>query len=190
MFNNIGFKNVIELDDMQSVQLDKCEITALPFLGEHADMDVRSKMCIHVNLHNKYKVLFAADSKNVEPKLYERVHAVMGDVDVLFLGMECDGAPHSWLYGPLLSRKMDRDKDQSRRLAGSDCNEGMSLVDLFNPKNVFVYAMGMEPWLEFISSIKYTDESKPIVESNRLVEACIAKGITAERLYGEKTIEY
>ena len=190
MFNNIGFKNVIELDDMQSIELDKCTITALPFLGEHADMDVRSKMCIHVNLHNRYKVLFAADSKNVEPKLYERVHAVMGDVDVLFLGMECDGAPHSWLYGPLLSKKMDRDKDQSRRLAGSDCNEGMDLVNLFNPKNVFVYAMGMEPWLEFISSIKYTDESRPIVESNRLVEACKAIGINAERLYGEKTIEY
>lgn len=85
---------------------------------------------------------------------------------------------------------MDRDKDQSRRLAGSDCNEGMSLVNLFNPNNVFVYAMGMEPWLEFISSIKYTNEFKPIVESNRLVEACRNQGITAERLYGEKTIEY
>ena len=190
MFNNVGFKNVIELDDMQSVELDKCVITAIPFLGEHADMDVRSKMCIHVNLHNRYRVLFVADSKNVEPKLYERIHSVMGDVDVLFLGMECDGAPHSWLYGPLLSKKMDRDKDQSRRLAGCDSNEGMNLVKLFNPKNVFVYAMGLEPWLEFISSIKYTNESRPIIESNRLVEECIAKGITAERLFGEKTIEY
>lgn len=190
MFNNIGFNNVIALDDMESVQLDKCTITALPFLGEHSDVDVRSKMCIHVNLHNRYRVMFVADSKNVEPKLYEKVHNVMGDVDVLFLGMECDGAPLSWLYGPLLPKKMDRDKDQSRRLAGSDCSEGMNMINLFSPKNVFVYAMGLEPWLEFISSIKYTNESRPIVESNRLVEECIAKGIIAERLFGEKTIEY
>jgi L-ascorbate metabolism protein UlaG (beta-lactamase superfamily) len=190
MFNNMGFKNVIALDDMESVALNKCTITALPFLGEHSDLDVRSKMCIHVSLHNRYKVMFVADSKNVESKLYEKVHEVMGDVDVLFLGMECDGAPLSWLYGPLLPKKMDRDKDQSRRLAGSDCNEGMNLVNLFKPKDVFVYAMGLEPWLEFISSIKYTDESKPIVESNRLVEQCRAKSINAERLFGEKTIEY
>ncbi len=190
MFNNIGFDNIIELDDMQSIEMDKCVITGLPFLGEHSDLDVRSKLCMHVNLHNQYKVLFAADSQNIEPKLYERIHGVIGDVDVLFLGMECDGAPLTWLYGPLLPKKMDRDKDQSRRLAGSDCEQGMSIANQFNAKDVFVYAMGLEPWLEFISSIKYTDESKPIVESNRLLEKCRAKGVNAERLYGEKTIEY
>jgi L-ascorbate metabolism protein UlaG (beta-lactamase superfamily) len=190
MFNSIGFKNIIELDDMESVELDKCTITALPFIGEHSDLDVRSKMCVHVSLHNRYKVMFAADSKNVEPKVYEKVHRIMDDIDVLFLGMECDGAPLSWLYGPLLPKKIDRDKDQSRRLAGSNCSEGMNLVNIFKPKNVFVYAMGLEPWLEFISSIKYTNESRPIIESNRLVAECLSKGITAERLYGEKTIEY
>lgn len=190
MFQNLGFNNVIALDDLESVNLDKCIITALPFLGEHSDLDVRSKMCIHVNLHNQYKIMFVADSKNVAPELYEKVHNVMGDVDVLFLGMECDGAPLSWLYGPLLPKKMDRDKDQSRRLAGSNCMEGMHLVNLFNAKDVFIYAMGLEPWLEFISSIKYTDESRPIIESNRLLEECKSKGIRAERLFGEKTIEY
>jgi hypothetical protein len=85
---------------------------------------------------------------------------------------------------------MDRDKDQSRRLAGSNFSEGMDLVNKFKPKDVFVYAMGLEPWLEFISSIKYTDESRPIVESNLLVEKCKTNGINAERLFGEKTIEY
>lgn len=190
MFKNIGFDNIIELDDMESVIHDNCVITGLPFIGEHSDLDVRCKLCLHVNLHNKYKVLFAADSQNIEPKLYERVHGIMGDIDVLFLGMECDGAPLTWLYGPLLPKKMDRDKDQSRRLAGSDCKEGMNIVNQFNPKDVFVYAMGLEPWLEFISSIKYTDQSKPIVESNLLVKKCLEQGINAERLFGEKTIEY
>jgi L-ascorbate metabolism protein UlaG (beta-lactamase superfamily) len=190
MFTNIGFDNIIELNEMESIELNRCVITGLPFLGEHSDLDVRSKLCFHVNLHNKYKVVFAADSQNIEPKMYERVYSIMGDIDVLFLGMECDGAPLSWLYGPLLPKKMDRDKDQSRRLAGSDCREGMNIVNQFNPKDVFVYAMGLEPWLEFISSIRYTDQSKPIVESNLLLEKCKALGKNAERLFGEKTIEY
>lgn len=190
MLNAIGFNNVIELDDMETITLDKCKVTGLPFLGEHSDLDVRSKLCFHISLHNKLKVIFAADSCNIQPELYEKIHAVIGDIDILFLGMECDGAPLSWLYGPLLTQPLERDKDQSRRLAGSNFDQGKSLVDIFNAKKVFVYAMGMEPWLEFISSIKYTDESRPIVESNRLVSECNQRDIEAERLFGEKTIEY
>ena len=58
----------------------------------------------------------------------------------------------------------------------------------FNPKEVYVYAMGQEPWLNYIMSIKYTEQSRPIVESNLLIQECIARGIRAERLYGEKEI--
>ncbi|MBC8757701.1 MBL fold metallo-hydrolase [Kordia sp. YSTF-M3] len=190
MFENIGFNNVIELDDMQTIKLEGCTITGLPFLGEHSDLDVRSKLCFHVLLHNDFRVLFVADSRNVEPKLYERIQKIVGNADVIFLGMECDGAPLSWLYGPLLYKPLPREQDQSRRLAGCDYKQGNSLVEIFNPKNVFVYAMGLEPWLEFISSIKYTDESKPIIESNMLLDKCKELGIDGERLFGEKTIEY
>lgn len=190
MFNAIGFNNIIELNEMESIDLDKCSIMGLPFLGEHSDIDIRSKLCYHLTLHNDFKVLFAADSCNVEPKIYEKVREITGDVNVLFLGMECDGAPLSWLYGPLMPEKLDREKDISRRLAGCNFDQGITLVDIFKPKNVFVYAMGLEPWLLFISSIKYTDESRPIIESNKLINKCIERGIDAERLFGEKTIEY
>lgn len=190
MFTMLGFKNVIELDDMESVTLSDCTITGLPFLGEHSDIDIRSKLCYHVALHNDLKILFVADSCNIEPRTYQKVQEIMGNVDVLFLGMECDGAPLSWLYGPLVPEKLEREKDLSRRLAGCDFEQGKSLLDIFNPKNLFVYAMGLEPWLVFISSIKYTEESRPIVESNRLIEECTKRGIVAERLFGEKTIEY
>lgn len=190
MFEKIGFNNIVELDDMQTINMDKCTIMGLPFLGEHSDLDVRSKLCYKVELHNRFRVLFVADSCNVEPILYERIQAITGDVDVLFLGMECDGAPLSWLYGPLMPEPLSREHDQSRRLAGCDADQGNRLVEIFKPKNVFVYAMGLEPWLEFISSIKYTDESRPIIESNKLIDKCLEVGIEAERLFGEKTIEY
>jgi hypothetical protein len=54
-------------------------------------------------------------------------------------------------YGPLMTKKLPRDMDGSRRLAGSDCEKGKALVDIFNPKELYVYAMGQEPWCEFIS---------------------------------------
>jgi hypothetical protein len=48
--------------------------------------------------------------------------------------------------------------------------------------------MGQEPWLNYIMSIKYTEESRPIIESNRLIQYCSEHGIIAERLFGEKEI--
>src|SRR6185436_17321540 len=135
------------------------------------------------------KTIFAADSCNVEPRVYEKIHEIVGDVNILFLGMECDGAPLFWLYGPLMPNQLEREKDQSRRLAGCNYELAKGLIDVFNPRDVFIYAMGMEPWLKFISSIKYTDESRPIIESNKVLEYCTSKGIDSERLFGEKIIE-
>jgi len=108
------------------------------------------------------------------------------NVDILFLGMECEGAPMSWLYGPLLTKPLSRKNDQSRRFDGSTSKKGMEIVDILNPASVYVYAMGQEPWCTFLTSIQYTDESKPIVESNRLVEECRGRGIESERLYGKR----
>ncbi|SFW61418.1 MBL fold metallo-hydrolase [Chitinophaga sancti] len=190
MFQRIGFNNIIELGEMETITFDDCVITGLPFIGEHCDLDVRSKLCHFVKFSDGFSMLFAADSCNISPKLYERIHKVVGDINVIFLGMECEGAPLTWLYGPLMPEQLPRDKDDSRRLAGCNFEQSKALIDVFSPDNVFVYAMGMEPWLKYISSIKYTDESKPIVESNKLLEYCRAKGIEPERLFGEKIIEY
>jgi L-ascorbate metabolism protein UlaG (beta-lactamase superfamily) len=187
MFNSIGFKNVRAMDEMESVCYFDAKITALPFIGEHSDLNILTKSCYFVEIGG-FKLMFLADSRINEPALYENIHRETGDVDVLFLGMECDGAPLSWLYGPLMTITLTKDQDSSRRLAGSDCQRGLSLVDIFHPGEVYVYAMGMEPWLEFISSIKYTDESNPIIQSNKLVDICRERGIIAERLYGEKEL--
>jgi len=157
----------------------------LPFLGEHADLNVATKLTHLVKLKGQ-TFLFAADTNNIEPKLYQHVYDYLGDIDVLFLGMECDGAPFSWLYGPLVTRVLDRKMDQSRRLDGSNYEKGIKLVNQFNCKEVYVYAMGQEPWLNYVMSIKYTPDSNPIVASNKLVADCKSRGIVAERLFGQK----
>jgi hypothetical protein len=102
--------------------------------------------------------------------------------------MECDGAPLSWLYGPLLTKKIERAMDESRRLAGSNFDQAVDIVRRFNSKETYIYAMGQEPWLGHIMSLKYTEQSRPIIESNRLIQECLEHGTFAERLFGEKEI--
>jgi len=187
LLQKIGFSNVLELDDLESFGKGGVTITGLPFLGEHADLDIRTKLAYLVKLGER-SILFAADSCNLEPKMYEHVQRIVGDVDVLFLGMECDGAPLTWIYGPLITRSVSRTMDQSRRLSGSNHGRGMDIVHRFHCKQVYVYAMGQEPWLNYIMSVKYTDDSGPMVQSNALLADCRVEGITVERLFGEKEL--
>src|SRR5260221_6392231 len=187
LFENIGFNNVIELSECQSLELANGEILSLPFLGEHADLAIGTKLAYLVRI-GRHKLLFAADSCNVEPFLYTHLHEFVGDVDIVFIGMECDGAPLSWIYGPLMPHHLERAMDQSRRLAGSNFDQAIQIVNQLRVREAYVYAMGQEPWLNYVMSIKYTPESRPIVESTRLIEDCISRGIHAERLFGEKEI--
>jgi L-ascorbate metabolism protein UlaG (beta-lactamase superfamily) len=187
LMQNIGCKNVIELAEMESIEWERGSITALPFLGEHSDLNIRSKAAYFIRIGDR-SLLFAADSCNIEPRLYERLHAEIGDIDTLFLGMECDGAPLTWLYGPLLTNRIERAMDESRRLAGSNSDQAISLVRQFNCKSAYVYAMGQEPWLNYIMSLKYTDQSRPIIESNQFIKECKERGIIAERLFGKKEV--
>lgn len=182
MLQAIGFGNVIELGELDRLALPDGEVLGVPFLGEHGDLDVPSKLAYRVRLGGR-ACLFAADSNNLEPTLYRHLRPHIGALDQLFIGMECAGAPLSWLYGPLLGKPIERKHDQARRLNGSDAERAWAIVDALQPAEVNVYAMGAEPWLTFISSIEYTSESEAIVESDALIARCRAHGIPAARLF-------
>lgn len=187
VLQNIGFNNVIEIDEMDVISSGDVTITALPFYGEHADLNIKTKSAYLIAGAGK-RVLCVADSNNLLPGIYKPAHEVVGDIDTLFLGMECDGGPLTWLYGPLLTRPLARKMDQSRRFDGSDCQKALDMVKVFSPKEAYVYAMGQEPWLTYLTSIQYAEASRPIVESNRFVEECRARGMISERLFGCKEI--
>lgn len=187
ILQNVGFPSVHEISELDSITIPAGRIVGIPFIGEHADLDICTKSGYLVRLGD-HTLFFAADSCNIEPMLYKNVHDLLGDVDVLFVGMECDGAPLTWLYGPLLSRKILRAADESRRLAGCDYRQAIDIVQQLNTKEAYVYAMGQEPWLNHVMSLKYTKESRPIVESDRFIGECKDRGICAERLFGEKEI--
>lgn len=187
LLKQCGFQNVVEIGEMEEIPTGRGSIIALPFLGEHGDLNVLTKSAYLLRSGN-HTLLFAADSCNISPAMYKHIHREVGDIDALFVGMECDGAPVSWIYGPLFSQRLERCRDHSRRLAGSHFEQAWDIVERFRCKEVYVYAMGQEPWLNYIMSLKYTDESNPITQSNRLLETCRQRGITAERLFGEKEI--
>jgi hypothetical protein len=183
MLESIGFKTVISLESFQNISKDDLTLTALPFLGEHGDLDIRTKAAWLVK-SGAETLLFAADSNNLEPKLYDHIKETYGAVATIFIGMECLGAPFSWSYGPYLPLAIDRKKDQSRRLNGSDFERGLKVITSLGCENVYVYAMGAEPWMQFVTSIDPSEESIPAVNAKQLVDHCLSIGIKAERLFG------
>ncbi|PHY06360.1 MAG: hypothetical protein CK528_09495 [Alcaligenaceae bacterium] len=187
LLESIGFEKVISLNALESETLADLTLTALPFLGEHGNLDIQSKAAWLVQSGND-KLLFAADSNNLEPRIYQFIHDAFGDIDSLFIGMECLGAPFSWTYGPLLPMAIDRKKDQSRRLDGSDFERGMKVVEALGCKNVYVYAMGAEPWIQYVTSIDPSEDTAPAINAKQLIEKCQSIGLNAVRLYGSAQV--
>ena len=184
----LGFTSIIQTSVLDEINFDDGVIKVLPFLGEHGDLDVTSKQAYCVNINDK-NILFAADSNNIQPEMYQHIVEMIGPVDYIFIGMECEGAPMSWLYGALPLPHLTHAMDRSRRLDGSDCERAYQMINTLQCKNVFIYAMGGEPWLSFISSIVYEETSKAIIESNKLIARCRQEGLLIERLDHYKQID-
>ncbi|MEM9212758.1 MAG: thioester reductase domain-containing protein [Cyanobacteria bacterium P01_F01_bin.150] len=187
ILNILGFDNVREIDELENVPFPQGEIVSLPVFGEHGDLNIGAKNAYMIRIGDR-SIICAADSNNIDPALYDNLHDIFGDLDVLFIGMECEGAPFTWAYDSLLGQTISRRVAATRRLDGSNAERATELVDQLHPQHVYVYAMGQEPWLNFITSIVYTDDSPPIIESNKFVKYCKQLGIDTERLYGCKEI--
>jgi L-ascorbate metabolism protein UlaG (beta-lactamase superfamily) len=179
MLRHAGFARVVELDELDRLALPGGELTGVPFFGEHGDLAIRAKLAHRIELAGR-SFLMAADSNAIEPRLYDHVRAALGGVDVLFLGMESEGAPMSWMYGPLLRTPLSRKADHSRRLNGSNCARAMAIVDRLGPEAVYVYAMGREPWLGHVMALGYDDSSPQLIEARALIAACRAQGKQAD----------
>ena len=178
--------NVVELDEMEIVEFDCGYLQSIPFLGEHGDLHIRSKTGWFVNMHNK-RIYAGADSSNLEPKLYDYIQQQTGDLDIMAIGMECVGAPYTWLYGALNTSTLAHGQKESRRLNGSDCCTVKRMIESFKPKQVYVYALGMETWFTYFMGLDYSDDSEQIVESGQLLDYCASINIPASRLVGMLT---
>ncbi|HEX8459642.1 MAG TPA: MBL fold metallo-hydrolase [Pyrinomonadaceae bacterium] len=170
----LGFKHVVEMDSLDSIKLPGGEIIAVPFFGEHADLaHCKSGYVIRAG---RRQILFAADSNCLDMRMYEHLRRTLGPIETVFLGMECVGAPLSWMYGALLPTKLPHQLDQTRRTKGSDSKAALQMLEAVGAKRVFVYAMGNEPWLQFGMGLGLPEDSVQVREANRLLALARERG--------------
>jgi L-ascorbate metabolism protein UlaG (beta-lactamase superfamily) len=185
LLKQLGF-NVFEVEDLEEIPLPSGRILSIPFLGEHGDLNIRSKTAWFFELHGK-KIYAGADSSNLEPRMYQHLHSVTGDLDVLAIGMECVGAPYTWLYGALTTETVSRKIRESRRLNGSGFEKASKMVETFRARQVLIYALGMEPWYGYFMGVDYNDDSQQIIQSGMMLDYCREREIPVERLCGKQT---
>ncbi|GGQ73328.1 MBL fold metallo-hydrolase [Kitasatospora griseola] len=184
VLRHLGFE-VIEVDDFDEVPFPGGKVTATPFLGEHCDLDIRSKSTYWVELAGR-KIFVGADSSGIEPKLYRYVRNHLGRADIAFVGMECDGAPLTWLYQALLTKPVTKKMSNSRKLSGSDAKQAGDILTELGVEEAYVYAMGEEPWLGHVMATTYNEDTYQIKQIEEFLEWCRGRGIKAGHLYGQQ----
>jgi hypothetical protein len=179
----LGFRQVLELDALESISIPGGEIVTIPFLGEHGDL-AHGKTAYVVRA-GEQRLMFGADSNCLDRKLYENVRRSVGRVETVFLGTECVGAPLSWTYGPLFPRPPQRIHDQTRRQRGCDSDGALEIMEAIGARRFYSYGMGLEPWLEYLA-LGLSDESPQLREVDvLLMKARRRNFMAAERLFGK-----
>jgi L-ascorbate metabolism protein UlaG (beta-lactamase superfamily) len=185
--HRIGFRNVIELGVLENLQLPDGEIIGIPFLGEHSDL-AHGKTGYAVRF-GKRQILIGADSDCLDKQIYQNVRQCIGRIDTVFLGTESVGAPLSWINGPLLPQRPSYEDEENRRQRGCDARRAVEILEVLGANRLYIYAMGMEPWLEHILGLGITEKSPQWQESEKLLtQARARRFIEAERLYGKAEI--
>jgi L-ascorbate metabolism protein UlaG (beta-lactamase superfamily) len=184
MLKALGFP-VIEVDDFDEVPFPGGKVTATPFLGEHCDLDIRAKSTYWVDLNGR-KIFVGADSSGVDPALYRHVRQHLGTADMAFLGMECDGAPLTWLYQALLTIPVTKKMSDSRKLSGSNAEQAAAIMTEFGAGSAYVYAMGEEPWLGHVMATTYNEDTYQIKQIDEFLTWCKDREIPAGHLYGQQ----
>jgi L-ascorbate metabolism protein UlaG (beta-lactamase superfamily) len=183
----LNFKNVVELDTLESIPFADGEIVAIPFMGEHADLP-HSK-CAYVVRAGTEQILFAADSDCLDSHMYAHVRRILGPIQTVFIGLECVGAPLTWSCGPFLPVRPEFSLEQSRRYKGCDAGRAQVLLDAVGADRLYIYAMGLEPWLEYLLGLALTEDSPQITEAQRLLGKAQERGyLEAKLLFGQDEI--
>nr|ADU56157.1 hypothetical protein CA915-36 [uncultured organism CA915] len=166
----------IEVDDFNEIEFPNGKIVATPFFGEHADLDIRAKSTYWISLGGK-SIYVGADSSGVDPVLYRYVRRHLGQVDIAFLGMECDGAPLNWQYQPFLTQPLPKKMADSRKMSGSDADQASEIVTELGAEEVYIYAMGEESWLGHVMAMSYSEDSYQLQQIAKFEAWCSDHGV-------------
>ncbi|HXL93339.1 MAG TPA: MBL fold metallo-hydrolase [Streptosporangiaceae bacterium] len=175
----------IEADDFDEVDFPGGKVIATPFLGEHADLDIRGKSTYWIKLAGK-SIFVGADSSGIDPLLYRYIRSHLGKADMAFLGMECDGAPLTWLYQGLLTRPVSKKMSDSRKLSGSNAAQAADIMTELGADEAYIYAMGEESWQGHVMATSYNENSYQLKQINEFLDWCKQRGIIAEHLFNQR----
>jgi len=175
---------VTEVDAFSEVRFPGGKVTATPFLGEHADLDIRAKSTYCVELGGR-RIFVGADSSGIDPGIYRAMRSHVGPVDIAFLGMECAGAPLTWMYGALLTRPVTKRMSDSRTLSGSDAAQAAAIMTELGAGEAYVYAMGEENWVVHVMATNYTEDSYQLKQVEEFMAWCADNGVKSGHLFGQ-----
>ena len=175
---------VTEVDDFSEVEFPGGTVTATPFLGEHADLDIRAKSTYCVKLGGR-TIFVGADSSGIDPSLYRYTRGHVGQVDMAFLGMECAGAPLTWLYQGLLTKPVTKKMSDSRTLSGSNAEQAAGIMTELGAGEAYVYAMGEESWLGHVMATSYNEDSVQLKQVAEFMTWCADHGVKSDHLLGQ-----
>lgn len=172
---------VTEVDDFSEVEFPGGTVTATPFLGEHADLDIRGKSTYCVKLGGR-TIFVGADSSGIDPGLYRYIRSHVGQVDMAFLGMECAGAPLTWLYQGLFTKPVTKKMSDSRTLSGSNAEQAAGIMTELGASEAYVYAMGEESWLGHVMATSYNADSYQLKQVADFMTWCAEHGVKSDHL--------
>ncbi|QMV12912.1 MBL fold metallo-hydrolase [Vibrio spartinae] len=187
ILKQIGFGNVVEVDPFEKIHGSTFQLHTIPFLGEHGDLRVDAKSSYYIETDSE-QLLILSDSKFIQEEIYQYLFKHSLKVSKMFVGMECEGAPYTWLYEPILNQGYQPEYAKNRRLIGCNGNETEQLIQLINPDSVFVYAMGLEPWLEYLTGKPATFDDYIVREYKHLEEKMFQEDRSIKLLYWSEEI--
>lgn len=189
MLKQLGCDDVRALDVLEELPFEAGRIVSMPFTGEHGDLDIHTKQTLFIEIEGR-RFFFLVDSDAVDPALYDTVADILGELDGMFIGMECFGAPMGWLYGPLLSKPLSRKDNNSRRLNASDSERAWQLVTRLRCRNTMIYAMGQEPWMRYLMGDELGEDSVQMQQITRFIGKCREGGVEVDYIKGSKEFFY
>ena len=174
----------VEVDDFSEVEFPGGKVIATPFLGEHADLDIRAKSTYCVRFGGR-TIFVGGDSSGIDPVLYRYMRGHVGPVDMAFLGMECAGAPLTWLYQGLFTAPITKKMSDSRTLSGSNAEQAAGIMTELGAREAYVYAMGEESWLGHVMATTYNEDSYQLKQVAEFMTWCANHGIKSDHLLGQ-----
>jgi L-ascorbate metabolism protein UlaG (beta-lactamase superfamily) len=183
---NLGFRRILDVDTYDSIPLPDGEILAAPFMGEHGDL-AHGKTTYLVRF-GAQTLLFAADATCLDPTPYRRLRQDFGPLDAVFMNTETEGAPPTYCLEPLFPKNRNRKLEKTRLCRGSNASEGLALLEAVGARRLFNYAMGLEPWTEYLLGPAAGPDTPRMRESDRLLQEARSRGLEAERLVGPRDI--